>query len=85
MGMSETLLSRLISCGCSHLADTLVDVGVRWQTVKFSGSELKHAVFAVLAVHLLLDNDHLLLAELGLLLDLLQELDTESACVVIGL
>lgn len=42
---------------------------------------MEHAVFAALAVHLGLDNDHLLLAELGLLLNFLQELDRGSVCV----
>jgi hypothetical protein len=66
----------------SHLSNTLVDIGVRWQTIKFGSGELEHAVLAALAVHLGLDNDHLLLAELGLLLNFLQELDSKSACVV---
>jgi hypothetical protein len=69
--MSETAFSRLVLCAVSHLSYTLVDIGVGWQTVEFGSSELKHAVFAGLAVHLGLDNDHLLLAELGLLLDFL--------------
>ena len=69
----------------SHLSDTFIHIGVGWQTVKLGGGELEHTVFAVLAVHLLLDNDHLLLAELCLLLDFLQELDRESACIQIAL
>jgi hypothetical protein len=40
---------------------------------------LEHAGFTVLCVHLGLDDDHLLLAELSLLLDFLQELWNESA------
>lgn len=79
--MSETVFSRLVLCAVSHLSYTLVDIGVGWQTVEFGSSELKHTVFAGLAVHLGLDNDHLLLAELGLLLNLLQELERKSACV----
>jgi hypothetical protein len=81
MDMSERVSSWLVGCASSHLSNTLVDIGVGWQTVEFGSSELEHAVFAALAVHLGLDNDHLLLAELGLLLNFLQELDTESACV----
>lgn len=65
-------------CAGSHLSDTLIDVGVRWQTVKLGGSQLQHTGLAVFAVHLGLDNDHLLLAELGLLLNLDQELDRTS-------
>jgi hypothetical protein len=78
--MSETV-SWLVGRASSHLSNTLVDVGVGWQTIKFGSSELEHTVLAALAVHLRLDNDHLLLAELGLLLDFLQELDRKSACV----
>lgn len=81
MVMSEIVFSRLVLCAVSHLSYTLVDIGVGWQTVKFGSSQLEHAVFAAFAVHLGLDNDHLLLAELGLLLDFLQELNRKSACV----
>ena len=80
MNVSETV-SLWLGCASSHLSNTLVDIGVGRQTIKLGSSKLKHAVLAVLAVHLSLDNDHLLLAELGLLLDFLQELDMESACV----
>jgi hypothetical protein len=73
--MSETVFTWLVGYASSHLSNTLVDIGVGWQTVELGSSKLKHAVLAVLAVHLGLDNDHLLLAELGLLLDFLQELD----------
>lgn len=70
-----------MDCASSHLANTFVDVGVGWQAVEFGSSQLEHAVLAVLCVHLGLDNDHLLLAELCLLLDFLQELYKESARV----
>jgi hypothetical protein len=81
--MLETVFPGLVVCAGSHLSYTFVDIGVGRQTVKFGSGKLKHTVFAGLAVHLGLDNDHLLLAELGLLLNLLQELEREreSVCV----
>lgn len=75
------ICSWLVGCASSHLSDTFIDVGIGWQTVEFGSSQLEHAVFAGLCVHLGLDNDHLLLAELSLLLDFLQELYNKSGRV----
>lgn len=58
----------------SHLANTLVDIGVLRQGVNLAGGQLQHALLTGLGSNLGLDDGDLLLRESSLLLDLLQKL-----------
>lgn len=71
---SDGVCSNRGSCGSTHLAYTLIHVGILGQRINLHRGELQHSAFAGLGCHLRLDNANLLLREGGLLFDLGEKL-----------